>query len=152
MRLQPRKQLIFILLRRIAIFFFCLFRPRIPRRGLRRDSSYPGFWSFSVDLLFLVPEYKGAGPDSFSCMYSEFHKPNFPDSGIRIPLHADDLLNMFPCFFAVTFVSQKTWPNNFRKLFEIISSQRRFTLHNLVELRRLNYSMISRQSRPARLM
>ena len=23
--------------------FFYLFRPRIPRRGLRRDSSYPGF-------------------------------------------------------------------------------------------------------------
>ena len=41
---------------------------------------------------------RGAGQDSFSCMYSQFHKPNFADSGIRIPLHADDLLNMFPCF------------------------------------------------------
>ena len=37
---------------------------------------------------------------SFSCMYSEFHKPNFPDSGISDCLTCDDLLNMFPCFLA----------------------------------------------------
>ena len=34
--------------------------------------------------------------------------PNSTSPISRIPLHADDLLNMFPCFLAVTFVSQKT--------------------------------------------
>ena len=108
-RLQRRKQLIAILLKRIAIFFFICFAPCkgiqhsltfwIPRRGFHRDSRYSGFQSFSVDLVFWIPVLRGIQV-SFSCMYSEFHKPNFPDSGISDCLTCDDLLNMFPCFLA----------------------------------------------------
>ena len=42
-------------------------------------------------------------------------------------LTCEDLLNIFPCFLAVTFVSHKTWQNNFRNLFEFILSWRGFT-------------------------
>ena len=109
-RLQPRKQLIAILLKRIAIFFFFVcFAPCkgiqhslrfwIPQRGFHRDSRYSGFQSFSVDLVFWIPISSGI-QDSFSCMYSEFHKQNFPDSGISDCLTFDDLLNMFPRFLA----------------------------------------------------
>ena len=90
------------------LFFICLapckgiqhsLRFWIPRRGFHRDSRYSGFLSFSVDLVFWIPILSGIQV-SFSCMYSEFHKPNFPDSGISDCLTCDDLLNMFPCFLA----------------------------------------------------
>ena len=77
----------------------------IPRRGFHRDSRYSGFQSFSVDLVFWIPILSGIQV-SLSCMYSEFHKPNFPDSGISDCLTCDDLLNMFPCFLAYIRQSQ----------------------------------------------
>ena len=109
-RLQPRKQLIAILSKRNRDLFFKIcfslckgvqhsLRFWISRRGFHRDSRYSGFQSFSVDLVFWIPILSGI-QDSFSCMYSEFHKPNFPDSGISDCLTCDDLLNIFPCFLA----------------------------------------------------
>ena len=53
----------------------------IPRRGFHRDSRYSGFQSFSVDFVFWISIFSGI-PDSFSCMYSEFHNSGFQKLGL----------------------------------------------------------------------
>ena len=89
-----------------SYFLICLAPCKAIQHSLRfyRDSGYSGFHSISV-----YHQYSGfQSLEGFRIIRAAFHKPNFPDSGIRIPLHVMILLKMFPCFLAVTFVSQKT--------------------------------------------
>ena len=93
----------------------------IPRRGFHWDSRY--FSHFRWILFSGFQSLVGFRIPSAAC----FPNSTILDSRSSDCLTCEDLLNIFPCFLAVTFVSHKTWQNNFRNLFEFILSWRGFT-------------------------
>ena len=113
-RLQPRKQLITILLKRIAIFFL-IASPHVRESNTVLDSGFhdvdstgiPGTRDFSHFRWILFSGFQslvGFRIPSAACI------PNSTilDSRSSDCLTCEDLLNIFPCFLAVTFVSHKT--------------------------------------------